>query len=170
MPQIPLAMSRGRAYSWHNLIGNLLAAGDSLAEAQREAERGLAFARKIRFGHRDRQHRDATCADPHTPRLNGDLRLSSTTASSTRPRSSAVCRVTPGWRSLRAGTGPANCRHVSLLETIRRPLTLRRMRNGYSGHRSALLKRRKLASMVHSAMRRPAMPRSLFNTGNMSRL
>ena len=38
------------AYSWHNLVGNLLAAGDSLAEAQREAERGLAFARKIRFG------------------------------------------------------------------------------------------------------------------------
>jgi len=38
------------AYSWHNLIGNILAAGDSLAEAQREAERGLAFARKIRFG------------------------------------------------------------------------------------------------------------------------
>ena len=38
------------SYSWHNLVGNLLAAGDSLAEAQREAERGLAFARKIRFG------------------------------------------------------------------------------------------------------------------------
>jgi PAS domain S-box-containing protein len=38
------------AYSWHNLIGNLLAAGDGLAEAQGEAERGLAFARKIRFG------------------------------------------------------------------------------------------------------------------------
>ena len=32
------------------LIGNLLAAGDALAEAQAEAERGLAFARKIRFG------------------------------------------------------------------------------------------------------------------------
>ena len=38
------------SYSWHNLVGNLLAAGDSLAEAQREAERGLAFARQIRFG------------------------------------------------------------------------------------------------------------------------
>ncbi len=38
------------AYSWHNLIGNFLAAGDALAEAQGEAERGLAFALKIRFG------------------------------------------------------------------------------------------------------------------------
>ena len=37
------------SYSWHNLIGNLLASGDALAEAQVEAERGLAFARKIRF-------------------------------------------------------------------------------------------------------------------------
>jgi predicted ATPase len=38
------------AYSWHNLIGNYLAAGDPLAEAQGEADRGLAFARKIHFG------------------------------------------------------------------------------------------------------------------------
>jgi predicted ATPase/GAF domain-containing protein/two-component sensor histidine kinase len=38
------------AYSWHNLIGNVLAAGDPLAEAQDEADRGLAFARKIGFG------------------------------------------------------------------------------------------------------------------------
>ena len=37
------------SYSWHNLIGNLLAAGDALAEVQAEAERGLAFARKIQF-------------------------------------------------------------------------------------------------------------------------
>jgi len=38
------------AYSWHNLIGNLIATGDPLANVQLEAERGLAFARKIRFG------------------------------------------------------------------------------------------------------------------------
>jgi len=38
------------AYSWHNLIGNLIATGDPLAKVQLEAERGLAFARKIRFG------------------------------------------------------------------------------------------------------------------------
>jgi PAS domain S-box-containing protein len=38
------------AYSWHNLIGNFLAAGDPLAEVQCEAERGLEYAQKARFG------------------------------------------------------------------------------------------------------------------------
>jgi PAS domain S-box-containing protein len=38
------------AYSCNNLNTNLLAAGDSLAGAQREAERGLEFAQKARFG------------------------------------------------------------------------------------------------------------------------
>ncbi|QRM34255.1 AAA family ATPase [Microvirga sp. VF16] len=38
------------AYSRNNLITNLLAAGDPLAEVQREAEAGLDFARQARFG------------------------------------------------------------------------------------------------------------------------
>jgi len=38
------------AYSCNHLITNLLAGGDQLAEVQREAENGLEFARKIRFG------------------------------------------------------------------------------------------------------------------------
>jgi predicted ATPase/signal transduction histidine kinase/GAF domain-containing protein/ActR/RegA family two-component response regulator len=38
------------AYSCNNLITNLLASGEPLADIQREAEAGLAFARKIRFG------------------------------------------------------------------------------------------------------------------------
>jgi len=38
------------AYSCQALNRNLLAAGDSLVEVQREAENGLNFARKIRFG------------------------------------------------------------------------------------------------------------------------
>jgi predicted ATPase/signal transduction histidine kinase len=38
------------AYSCNNLNTNLLAAGDPLVEVQREAEQGLAFARKARFG------------------------------------------------------------------------------------------------------------------------
>ncbi|HEY1942696.1 MAG TPA: AAA family ATPase, partial [Roseiarcus sp.] len=37
-------------YCCNHLTTNLLAAGDPLDEAQREAERGLAFTRKIRFG------------------------------------------------------------------------------------------------------------------------
>ena len=38
------------AYSRNNLNTNLLAAGDALAGTQREAERGLEFAQKARFG------------------------------------------------------------------------------------------------------------------------
>ncbi len=38
------------AYSCNNLNTNLLAAGDPLVEAQREAENGLEFAQKARFG------------------------------------------------------------------------------------------------------------------------
>jgi PAS domain S-box-containing protein len=38
------------AYSCGNLNANLLAAGDPLAEVQREAESGLDFAQKMRFG------------------------------------------------------------------------------------------------------------------------
>jgi PAS domain S-box-containing protein len=38
------------AYSCNHLITNLLAAGDQLVEVQREAENGLEFAHKIRFG------------------------------------------------------------------------------------------------------------------------
>ena len=38
------------AYSCDQLNTNMLAAGDSLVEAQREFENGLAFARKVRFG------------------------------------------------------------------------------------------------------------------------
>ncbi len=37
------------AYAWHNLIGNLLAAGDPLVDVQREAELGLEFVRKIGY-------------------------------------------------------------------------------------------------------------------------
>jgi hypothetical protein len=38
------------AYSCNHLITNLLAAGDPLSEVKREAENGLEFARKARFG------------------------------------------------------------------------------------------------------------------------
>ena len=38
------------AYGRTHLITNLLAAGDPLAEVQREAEAGLEFARQARFG------------------------------------------------------------------------------------------------------------------------
>ena len=44
------AISRLRRYSCLTLNTNLLAAGDPLVDVQREAERGLEFAQKTRFG------------------------------------------------------------------------------------------------------------------------
>jgi PAS domain S-box-containing protein len=38
------------AYGCSNLIRNMLSAGDPLSDTQREAERGVEFARKIRYG------------------------------------------------------------------------------------------------------------------------
>jgi PAS domain S-box-containing protein len=38
------------AYSWNSLIRNLIATGDPLGDAQREAEKGLDFAQRARFG------------------------------------------------------------------------------------------------------------------------
>ena len=38
------------AYSCDNLVGNLLGAGDPLSEVHREAEHGLGFAQRARFG------------------------------------------------------------------------------------------------------------------------
>jgi PAS domain S-box-containing protein len=38
------------AFSFNNLVSNLLAAGDPLVDVQRQAERGLAFAQRARFG------------------------------------------------------------------------------------------------------------------------
>jgi predicted ATPase/transcriptional regulator with GAF, ATPase, and Fis domain len=39
------------AYSRHDLIGSLLASGEPLVDVQREAEQGLEFARRARFGY-----------------------------------------------------------------------------------------------------------------------
>ena len=50
MPRIPSAISRTRRFAGDNLIPNLLAAGDPLVDVQREAEQGLEFAQKARFG------------------------------------------------------------------------------------------------------------------------
>ena len=44
------AISRWQHIRCNNLVGNLLAAGDPLVDVQREAERGLEFAQKARFG------------------------------------------------------------------------------------------------------------------------
>jgi len=42
---------RYAVYSWDRLVTLLLAVGDPLDDVQREAERGLEFARKAKFGY-----------------------------------------------------------------------------------------------------------------------
>ena len=111
------------AYSCNNLVGNLLAAGDPLADVQREAEHGLEFARKARFG---------LVIDVITTQLALIRTLRGLTPTfgcfddaqfdelSVR---APICRVSRGWQSPRAGTGSASCRRASLPATMRRPLT-----------------------------------------------
>ena len=69
------------AYCGNQLNTNLLAAGDPLAEVQREAEHGLAFAQKARFGFVIDLHRHPARADPDAARLDADIRLPSTMSS-----------------------------------------------------------------------------------------
>ena len=54
--------SLSRPTAAHNLITNLLVAGDPLADVQREAESGLEFAQKPRFGLVDRHDRARSLA------------------------------------------------------------------------------------------------------------
>ena len=80
------------AYSCNQLNTNLLAAGDPLAEVQREAEHGLAFAEKARF----RFVIDLITTQLGLIRtlrgLDADIWLPSTMSSLTSFRSSAICR------------------------------------------------------------------------------
>ena len=63
------------AYCCTHLNTNLLAAGDPLDEVQREAEHGLAFAQKMRFGFAIDIITGAARADSDAPRLDADIRL-----------------------------------------------------------------------------------------------
>ena len=63
------------AYSCIDLITNLLAAGDPLGEVEREAENGLEFARKVRFGLIIDLHHRAAQAHPDAARTDAGLQL-----------------------------------------------------------------------------------------------
>ena len=63
------------AYSCNNLITNLLAAGDPLAEVQREAEHGLDVRAEGAVRSRHRHHHRAARADPDAARPDADIRL-----------------------------------------------------------------------------------------------
>ena len=109
------------AYSCNHLNTNLLAAGDPLAEVQREAEHGLAFAQKMRFG---------LVIDIITDQLGLIRTLRGLTPTFgcfddeqfDELASSTIWRVTRIWRWPSAGTGSASCRRASLPATMRRAL------------------------------------------------
>ena len=71
------------AYGYANLIRNMLAAGDALAETQREADHGLEFARKVHFTFFIDLITAAAQAHSDSPRPDTDLRSISTIESST---------------------------------------------------------------------------------------
>ena len=107
------------AYSRANLNTNLLAAGDPLVEVQREAEHGLAFTQKMRFG----LVADIIVAQLGLVRTlrgsDAEIRLVSTTSSSTSFNWSGVLAVTRICSSPSAGTGSASCRRAFTPATMR---------------------------------------------------
>ena len=90
-----------RGLQLQHLITNMLAAGDPLAEVQREAEHGLDFARKAAVRSCRRPHHRAARARPDAARPDADLRLlqrcavrrAAVRAASGRGPGSGVCRL-----------------------------------------------------------------------------
>ena len=108
------------AYSCNNLNTNLLAAGDPLAEVQREAEHGLEFAQKARFG---------LVIDLITAQLGLIRTLRGLTpkfgsfddGQFDELRFERHLANDPVWRYPSAGTGSESCKRASLPGTMRRP-------------------------------------------------
>ena len=109
------------AYSCNHLITNLLAAGDPLAEVQREAEKGLEFAQKARFGLAidiiARSSALIRTLRGLTPNF-GSLRRCGSSMSF---GSSTICEQPGSGARPSAGTGSASCRRASSPATMRRP-------------------------------------------------
>ena len=63
------------AYTCNNLNSNLLFAGDPLAEVQAEAEHGLAFAERARFGRVIDDITAQLAADPDAARFDAEIWL-----------------------------------------------------------------------------------------------
>ena len=123
------------AYCGNELTTNLLAAGDPLAEVQREAEHGLAFAQKARFGF------VIDCIATQLGLIRTLRGLTPTfgafdDAQFDERRIERRFSENPGfgaWPS--AGTGCASCRRASLPAIMRRRSRPRRGRNSFCGHR-----------------------------------
>ena len=114
------------AYCCNELTTNLLAAGDPLAEVEREAEHGLAFAQKARFG----LVVDCIATQLALIRtlrgLTPTFRLLRRCAVSTSAGFERHLAENPVWRLPSAGTGSASCRRASSPAIMRRPSRPRR--------------------------------------------
>ena len=157
------------AYSCKNLNTNLLVAGDPLPDVHREAENGLEFAQKARFG---------TVIDMITTQLAlvRTLRGLTPTFGSfndegfdelrfERHLSGDFVLAHPS-----AGIGLQSCRPASSRETMRRRSRHPPVQNSCSGHRRVCSKTRIITSMVRFPMLRPAIPHPLSGDGTTSRL
>ena len=99
-------------YACDRLVTILLAVGDPLGDVQREAENGLEFARKAKFGYVV----DIIAGQLALIRTLRGLTSSfppSTMRSSMRGGSSGTWRATRIWYSPGAGIGSGNCRRAS---------------------------------------------------------
>ena len=158
------------AYSCNNLNTNLLAAGDPLDDVQREAENGLEFAQKARFGLvidiitaqlgliRTLRGLTPTFGSFNDEQFD-ELRFERHLSSDPVLGAARVLVLDPkaAGSLLRRGLCFGRSRH-------------HRMRNGCSGHRRHFLKRRSITSMVRFPTRRPAIPHPPTGAGSISRL
>ena len=123
------------AFSCASLNTNFLAAGDPLAEVQREAEHGLEFAAEgaVRRCWSTSYH--AARADPDAARLDADDSAAFDDEQFDELRFEQHLSADPAFGAARdAGIGSASCRRASLPATMRRPSRPHRRRNGCCGH------------------------------------
>ena len=128
-------------YATVNLNSDLLVAGDPLSEVQREAELGLAFAQKARFG----IVTDITIAQLALIRTLRGLTPKFGCFDSEQIEELPFERLLAGQpvfgTRTSAGTGSASCRRAILPATTRRPWKLHRRRSGCSGPHPPFLRR-----------------------------
>ena len=140
-------------YCCNHLNTNFLAAGDPLDEAQREAEHGLAFARRIRFGLAS----DAIAVQLGLIRTLRGLTPNFGCLDDERFAEGEMERrfsENPDLKGPASMYWPASFRHASLQATMRRPSRPQRARNGLFGHRHHTLKRQNINFTAHSVRRR----------------
>ena len=127
------AISRSRSFSCNSLIAYLLAAGDPLVEAQREAEAGAGLRREGAVSVLCRHHYRAARADSDAAGLDAAISAASTMRQFDELRSNVFFLTDPAFALPSAGTGSASCKRASSPATMLRPSRRHRRRNSFSG-------------------------------------